>query len=104
MIRNLGIIVSVQDYVEIKDHEKIHEEQNAPIKAKAEPAEVERDEDQAPVSAKEALRCYLLLRSHFVSSYRDVHIVQSDMDEMSSGIRKNRQARSKQLDMSDFIQ
>ena len=39
----------------IKDHEQIHEEQEALNRAEAEPAEVESDEDQAPFSAKEAL-------------------------------------------------
>ena len=40
--------------------EQIHEEQEALIEAEVEPADVESDEDQAPVSAKEALKCCLL--------------------------------------------
>ena len=66
MFQKLGITVSVDDYVEIEDHEQIHEEQEALIEAEVEPAEVESDEDQAPVSAKEALKCCLLF---FLTSY-----------------------------------
>ena len=59
----------------IKDHEQIHEEQEALNRAEAEPAEVESDEDQAPVSAKEALKCCLLLHLYFIRSHRDTPIV-----------------------------
>ena len=52
VFQKLGVTVSVDNYVEIKDHEQIHEEQEALIEADVEPAEVESDEDQAPVSAK----------------------------------------------------
>ena len=41
----------MENYVEIKDHEQIHEEQEDLIEAEAESAEVESDEDQVPVSA-----------------------------------------------------
>ena len=64
--KNLGVSVSVQNCVEILDHKKIHEEQDALIEAEAEPAEVKNDEGQAPVSAKEAPKCCLLLRFYFV--------------------------------------
>ena len=71
--------------------------------AESEPAEVERDEDQAPVSAKEELKCCLLLISYFVRSDEDSRIIQSDLEKMLSIIRKNHHARAKQLDMRDFI-
>ena len=103
MFQKLGVTVSVNDYVEIEDHEQIHEEQEALIEAEVEPAEVESDEDQAPVSAKEALKCCLLLRSYFIRSDADTQIIQSDLDKMTSVICKNRHARAKQLDMRDFI-
>ena len=45
------------DYGKIEDHEQIYEEQEALIEAEVEPAEVKSDEDQAPVSAKEELKC-----------------------------------------------
>ena len=99
----LGVTVIMDDYVEIGYHEQIHEEQEALIEAEVEPAEVESDEDQAPVSAKEALKCCLLLRSYFIRSDEATRIIQSDLDKMSSVIRKNRHARAKQLDMRDFI-
>ena len=66
VFQKLGVTVSVDDYVEIEDYEQIHEEQEALIEAEVEPAEVESDEGQAPVSAKEALKCCLLLRSYFI--------------------------------------
>ena len=77
MIKILGVSVSVQNYFEIEDHEQIHEEQEALTEAEAEPAEVESDEDQALVSAKEALKCCLHLPMYFVRSYKDTRIVQS---------------------------
>ena len=52
MFQKLGVTVSVNDFVEIEDHEKIHEVKEALIEAEVEPAEVESDEGQAPVSAK----------------------------------------------------
>ena len=51
MFQKLGVIVSVENYVEIEDHEQVHEEQEDLIEAGAESAEVESDEDQVPVSA-----------------------------------------------------
>ena len=77
--------------------------QDVPIEAEAEPGEVESDEDQAPFSAKEAPTCCLLLHLYFVRSYRDTCIVQSDTGKISSGIRKNRHARAKRIDMRDLI-
>ena len=103
MFQKLGVTVRVEDYVEIEDHEQIHEDQEALVEAEVEPAEVESDEDQASVGAKEALNCCLILRSYFIRSDADTRIIQSDMDKMSSVIRKNRHARAKQLDMRDFI-
>ena len=103
VFQKLGVTVSVDDYVEIEDYEQIHEEQEALIEAEVEPAEVESDEDQAPVSAKEALTCCLLLRSYFIRSDANTRIIHSDLDKMSSVIHKNRYARAKQLDMRDFI-
>uniref|UniRef100_M4BLZ6 Uncharacterized protein n=1 Tax=Hyaloperonospora arabidopsidis (strain Emoy2) TaxID=559515 RepID=M4BLZ6_HYAAE len=50
------------DYVETEDHEQIHEDQDAFIEAEVKSAKVESDEDQAPVSAKVALKCCQLLR------------------------------------------
>ena len=91
------------DYGEIEDHEQIYEEQAALIEAELEPAEVKSDEDQSPVSAKEALKCCLLLCSYFIRSDVDTRNIQSDLDTMSSVIRKNRHSRAKQLDMRDFI-
>ena len=104
MIKPLGVSVSVQNYVEILDHEKIHEEQDALIEAETKPGEVESDEDQAPVRAKEEVKCCQLLRSYFVRSYRDTRIVQADLDKMSSIIRKNRHAKAEQLGVRDFVQ
>ena len=49
----------------VEDHKNIHEEQEALIEAKAEPAEVVSEEDQAPVKSKEAVRCCLRLRLYF---------------------------------------
>ena len=93
----------MDDYVEIEDHEQINEEQEHLIEAEVEPAEVKSDEDQAPVSAKEALKCCLLLRSYFIRSDEDTRIIQSDLDKMSLITHKNWHAREKQSDMSDFI-
>ena len=67
------------------------------IEAEVEPVEVESDENYASVSAKKALKCCLLLRSYFISSYEDTRLVQSDMDKMSAVIRNNRHARAKSL-------
>ena len=103
MFRGLGVTVSVDDYVEIEDHEQIHEEQEDMIEAEVNPAEVDRDEDQAPVSAKQALKYCLLLRSYFIRSAEDTRIIKSHLYKMSSGIRKTWHARAKQLDMIDFI-
>ena len=86
-------------YVEIEDHKQIHIEQDGMIKAEEKPAEVGSDEDQAPVSAKEAPKPCLLLRSYFARSYGDTRIIQSDLDKISSVICKNWHSRAKQLDM-----
>ena len=99
----LVVTVSVDDYAEIEDHEQTHEEQEALIEAEVELTEVESDEDEAHVSAKEELKCCLLLRSYFIRSYEDTRIVQSDLDKIKSVMSKNRSARAKQLDMRDFI-
>ena len=40
MFQKLWVSVSVEDYVEIEDHEQIHEEREALIEAEAEPADV----------------------------------------------------------------
>ena len=40
MIKNIGVSVSVQDYVTIEDHKQIGEEQYNIIEAEADPAEV----------------------------------------------------------------
>ncbi|CAI5732649.1 unnamed protein product [Hyaloperonospora brassicae] len=48
----LSVTVCVDDYVEIEDRRQIYEEQEALIETEVEPAEVESDKDQAPVSAK----------------------------------------------------
>ena len=66
----------MDDYVEIGYHEQIHEEQEALFKAEVEPAEVESDEDQAPVSSKEAPKLCLLLRSYFIRSDEIPRIIQ----------------------------
>ena len=95
MFQKLGVTFSVDDYIEIEHHEQIHKEQDALIEAEVEPAEVERYEDQAPVSAEEAPKCCLLLRSYFIRSDADTRIIQSDLDKMSSVIRKNGHARAK---------
>ena len=63
---------------------------------------MESDEDQAPVSVKEALRCWLPLRSYFIRSDEDKQIIQSYLDNMSSVIRKTRHARAKQLDRTSY--
>ena len=68
-----------------------------------EPEEAESDDDQAPVSAKESLKCCLLVRSYFILLDEDKRIRQADLDKMSSVIRKNRRAKAKQIDMRDFI-
>ena len=103
MFRGLGVTVSVDDYVEIEDHEQIHEEQEDMIEAEVNLAEVDRDEDQAPVSTKQARKCCLLLRSYFIRSAEDTRIIKSDLDKMSSVIQKPWHARAQQLDMRDFI-
>ena len=68
MFQKVCVTVSVDDYVETEDHKQIHEEQEALIEPEVEPAEVESGEDQAPVSAKEALKFCLLSRSYFIRS------------------------------------
>ena len=88
----------MQDYVETEEHEQIHKDQDAFIEAEVKSAKVESDEDQAPVSAKVALKCCQLLRLKFERSYRDTRIFQSDFDKMSSVIRKYPETRAKQLD------
>ena len=93
----------MDDYVENKDLKQIHEEQEALIGAEVEPAELESEKDQTYFIANEALKCCLLLRSYFIHSDENTRIVQSDLDNMSSVIRRNWHARAKWLDMRDFI-
>lgn len=103
MLRKMEVSVSVEDYVDIEDDEQIHEEPDAMVDAESQPMDVESDEDEAPVNAKEALKCCLLLRAYFVRSDEDTHLIQSHLDKMSTVIRKNRRAGAKQLDMRNFI-